>query len=74
MKPLMATTHTTMTTINVVIALSIKRRHFSLRFRFLSAFSFPSMTRAPSLQLSLFGATLTSGVPSARQNASRSSA
>jgi hypothetical protein len=71
---LLATTpYTAIVTINIVIALET-RNHFSLRFCFFSAFSFCSMTLAPSLQLSLSAFTLTSGVPSARQNANEPSA
>jgi hypothetical protein len=70
----MTTTDTTMVVINIVITLIATRRHFSLRFCLLSAFSFPSMTRAPSLQISLPASTAISGVPSAGQNANRPSA
>lgn len=70
----MATTHTTTVTTSVVNALIAKRRHFSRRCCFRSTCSFRSMTRQPSRQLSLNGVSSTSGVPSARQNASESSA
>jgi hypothetical protein len=71
---LAATTHTTMVAINIVITLIKTRRRFILRLCFLSAFSFSSMTRVPSRQVSLSGSRSTSGVPSMRQNANRPSA
>ena len=74
MKLLTATTKTTTVAINIVIALNKTRRHFILRACFFSAFSFSSMTRSPSLQLSLRGFTTTNGVPSLKQNASEASA
>ena len=59
---------------NSIIKLSRTRRHCSLRLRFLSTYSFSSMILVPSRQLSLRGSTLTSGVPSATQNANKASA
>jgi hypothetical protein len=70
----MVTTHSTIIVINIVIALTRTRRHFSLRICFLSAVAFSSMASEPSLQVSLPGSTLTSGIPSTRQKAVESSA
>lgn len=67
----MTTTDTTRVVINIVITLVATRRHLSLRTCFLSAFSFPSMTQTPSLQISLPASTAISGVPSAGQNANK---
>jgi hypothetical protein len=58
----------------MVIAVIKMRRQISLRFKFLSPFAFSLMARAPSLNFSLCGLTLTRGVPSARQKAAESSA
>jgi hypothetical protein len=69
----MANTQTTIVAINIVL-ITTTRRHFNLRCCFLSTFFFSSMTRVPSLQFSLLGSTLTSGVPSTRQNADEPSA
>jgi hypothetical protein len=58
--------------INIVITLET-RHHCFLCLSFLRAFSLCSMILEPSDQRSLFGSTLTSGVPSARQNANAAS-
>jgi hypothetical protein len=63
-----------MVNIKVVIALATIHRHFNWRFCFLSPCFFCSITREPSLHLSLLGSTLMSGIPSARQKANESSA
>jgi hypothetical protein len=60
---------TTMVITKVVIDANAIFRQRSLRLRLLSRFACSWMTREPSLILSLCGATLASGVPSARQNA-----
>ena len=54
---------------NIVITV-VMRRHLSLRLCLLRARSFCSIMRVPLVQLSLSASTLTSGVPSARQNPS----
>jgi hypothetical protein len=68
----MAAAQTTIVAINIVLIKT--RRHFNLRFCFLSPLSFSSSARAPSRQLSLPGSTFTSGVPSTRQNPDEPSA
>jgi hypothetical protein len=61
---------TIMVNIRLVIVTNTARRHLNLRRCFRSRFALSSSKRLPSVQRLLFGATLTSGVPSARQNAS----
>lgn len=62
------------TATNIVIKAATAHRKRAFRFCLFSRFSFSSTTREPLLHRSPSGSTLTSGVPSVRQNANKSSA
>lgn len=65
---------TAIANITVVSVATATRRQNFLRYCFLDALVFSSITRDASIHLSWPGATSINGVPSARQNASDSSA